>query len=111
MKELDYSRRNEPVAFTHAPAEDFRPRDFVIELAPNTPENRLTEIVIHEMIHLNQMATNKLRQPHSGYALWNKRQYKFDDASYKTQPWEIEAYALTKQLLKEYVKQTKLERR
>lgn len=100
-KELRY-RPHEDVALAYTqPSDNYSPRDFAIEVAFDTPPDGLVETVIHEMVHVEQLATNRFRIG-TTIATWEKVHYPIDHEANRTSPWEADAYTRTEQYMKEY---------
>jgi hypothetical protein len=79
--------------------------------------NKLTsteiiEVLVHELIHLNQIKTGRLSSTSNGRYIWNKRQYTLNpNIDYDTLPWERDVVAKQKHILKqtlEYLSTTTL---
>jgi len=90
-------------------------RDFVIEvdhrLSRIVPKEEFIECVMHEMVHVWQNATGRMKDKfRGGYKqLWKCKDGKYRNygkTAYEKQPWEVEAYKmqgpLTKAFMKEY---------
>lgn len=79
---------------------DYKPKDFLIELNINKGirDNLIT--LAHEMVHLMQFRTLKLRH-RNGYTRYGNRVYR-KEPDYQNQLWEKEAYKLEKVLYEEY---------
>jgi|TARA_B100001094_G_scaffold320624_1_gene367111 hypothetical protein len=90
-------------------------RDFIIEidhrLRKLVGEEELIETIIHEMVHVWQGATGRMKDKFKGgyKQLWKCKDGKYrnyKNTEYAKQPWEVEAYRmqgpLTKLFMKEY---------
>ena len=90
-------------------------RDFIIEidhrLRKLVGEEELIETIIHEMVHVWQGATGRMKDKFKGgyKQLWKCKDGKYrnyKNTKYEKQPWEVEAYRmqgpLTKLFMKEY---------
>jgi hypothetical protein len=73
---------------------NYRPRDFQIEIEKTLSNELLIETIIHEMIHIEQMVTEKLKYRYDKSfelkQLWYDKD--FSNAEYSKQPWEKDAY-------------------
>jgi hypothetical protein len=72
-------------------------REFTIRLDVSLPIEDLISTLMHEMVHVWQYMTGKLKQPSVGKAVFDKVDYDWD-MEYDIRPWEIEAHAIEKQL-------------
>ena len=90
-------------------------RDFVIEIDHRlhklVGKEELIETIIHEMVHVWQGATGRMKDKFKGgyKQLWKCKDGKYrnyKNTAYEKQPWETEAYRmqgpLTKLFMKEY---------
>ncbi len=64
----------------------------------------MVEPLIHELIHLSQLHTNRLAISRTGKIIWDGVSYVVDQASmtykeYRNLPWELDAYDRQKSLL------------
>lgn len=91
--------------------DNYRPRDFQIEIEKSLSNDLLIETIIHELIHVEQMVKDKLKYRYSlgldsqGIAikqLWYGKD--FSKASYDKQPWEKDAYKREKVFMKKLAK-------
>jgi len=89
--------------------DNIKPRHFTIELEKNMNKKLLTETIIHELIHVNQMAREILKDR---YGINEKEQFvelkkiwkdkDYTSAPYSRQPWERQAYRMEKKLMKKW---------
>ena len=87
-------------------------RDFVVEidhkLSRQEDRDTFIETVCHEMIHVWQMATRKMKETQTGEykQFWKCKDGKYRNytkAPYKRQPWETQAYALEGKLTELFI--------
>ena len=112
--DLEFTKTLEDGAmgFTHMGDDD---KDMIIQidhrLSRIEGRDKLIETVAHEMVHVWQMATGRLKDKfRGGYKqLWKCKDGKYrnyKNTAYEKQPWETEAYRmqgpLTKLFMKEY---------
>jgi hypothetical protein len=87
---------------------DYRGRDFEIEIACGMSLTETLETALHEMVHVKQYAKGELydsnRYPDKVH--WKGRLKKFSNKP--GQPWEVEAYAGGKRLLKRWIKENQI---
>ena len=67
---------------------DYRPRDFLIELQTDMPEDLYVSTLLHELWHVYQHVNGTLRDKR-GVRYW--KDMNADGLSYEDQPWEQEA--------------------
>ena len=72
-------------------------REFTIRIDASLPLEEMTSTIIHEMVHVHQYLSKKLKQPATNIAVFDKVVYDWD-MPYDDRPWEIEAHAKEKQL-------------
>jgi|TARA_R110000737_G_scaffold21273_3_gene39673 hypothetical protein len=86
-------------------------KDLIIEidhkLGRDEGQDKLIETLTHEMVHIWQFATGRLKDTSQGEykQLWKCKDGKYrnyNKTSYDRQPWETEAYALEGKLAKLY---------
>jgi hypothetical protein len=86
--------------------DNYKPRDFQIELEKSLSNELLVETIIHEMIHIEQMVTEKLKYRYHNIfdikQLWYDKD--FSNADYDKQPWEKDAYKREKVYMKKLAK-------
>ena len=78
---------------------DYRPREFEVEIHNGLNPALYTETLLHELWHVYQHVTGKLKDK------YNKRYWKGIDHSetdYEDQPWEKEAHKMEEVLVREY---------
>lgn len=88
---------------------NIKPRHFTIELEKSLSQKVLIETIIHELIHVNQMAReilkdrfgiNEKEQFIELKKIWKNKDY--TNAPYSKQPWERQAYRMEKKLMKKW---------
>ena len=86
-------------------------REFFIDIEKSLDGDELIETVCHEMVHVWQGATGRIKDKfRGGYKkLWKCKDGKYRNylnTAYEKQPWEVEAYKmqgpLTKAFMEEY---------
>lgn len=82
--------------------DDARPREFLVTLNKELDELRLLHTLAHEMVHVWQFATGRLRHYANGTYRYKNRRYA-SDTQYVKRPWELEAYKLEKELVNEWL--------
>lgn len=86
----------------------YRSNSYSIIINSNVRANRhLIETVIHELVHVEQMATNALRyfqRDTETYQTFWKGKLTANELPYDRHPWETEAYRLEKTLTRLYLK-------
>ena len=108
--DLEFTKTLEDGAmgFTHLGDDD---KDMIIQidhrLSRIEGRDKLIETVAHEMVHVWQMATGRLKDKfRGGYKqLWKCKDGKYrnyNKTSYDRQPWETQAYALEGKLAELY---------
>ena len=108
--DLEFTKTLEDGAmgFTHMGDDD---KDMIIQidhrLSRIEGRDKLIETVAHEMVHVWQMATGRLKDKfRGGYKqLWKCKDGKYrnyNKTSYDRQPWETEAYAMQDKLAEMY---------
>ena len=108
--DLEFTKTLEDGAmgFTHMGDDD---KDMIIQidhrLSRIEGRDKLIETVAHEMVHVWQMATGRLKDKfRGGYKqLWKCKDGKYrnyNKTSYDRQPWETQAYALEGKLAELY---------
>ena len=76
-------------------------RDFYIDVDENLEIEELVETVCHEMVHVWQAATRKMKVLPFGRKMYMGKVYD-ETTAYEDEPWEIEAYAMQGDLLKKF---------
>jgi len=77
------------------------PKFFTIELNYSGKQsfNVLISTLCHELVHVAQYAQRRMRCLSGSYAVaWGKEHYNTKEINYRDRPWEIEAYALEKEI-------------
>ena len=72
-------------------------REFTIRIDPHLPPEQFIVTLLHEMVHVYQYATGKMKYKWIHEVIFEKEKYKWD-MDYDSRPWEIEAHAKEKQL-------------
>jgi len=86
--------------------DDVRPREFRIELEKTLDEMTLLRTLAHEMVHVWQYASGRLRLYQDGRHLYDGRLYS-SNTKYLERPWEGEAYELEEVLVNEWLERGK----
>ena len=76
---------------------DEEDREFTIRIDVSLPLNEMISTVLHEMVHVQQFLSGKLKQPKPGVAVYKRVDYDWE-MDYNDRPWEIEAHTKEKQL-------------
>ena len=76
-------------------------RDFYIDIDKSIDGEELVEVVCHEMVHVWQTATRKMKDLPSGAQMYMGKVYD-ETTAYEDEPWEIEAYAMQGGLLEKF---------
>mgnify|MGYP003386471167 FL=1 len=76
-------------------------RDFYIDVDKSLTGAELLCTVCHEMVHVWQSATRKMKDMTFGRKMYMGKVYD-DTTAYEDEPWEIEAYAMQGDLLKKF---------
>lgn len=69
-----------------------RPRRFTIAIRLGLPDRVELEMMAHEIVHVSQLASGRMRDRPDGSTVWMKKRYKNGRLNYYDSPWEIEAY-------------------
>jgi hypothetical protein len=85
-------------------------REFFIDIEKSLDGEDLIETVCHEMVHVWQSATRKMKDKfRGGYKkLWKCKDGKYRNylnTAYYKQPWEVEAYEMQGKLLESFKKE------
>lgn len=75
------------------------PKEFYVDIKSDLTLKSATRVLFHELVHVRQYATNKLRDV-KGKTMWLKEDH--SDTEYVDQPWEIEASTLEDELFNLY---------
>ena len=86
--------------------DDLRPREFTIQLEKTLDEMTLLRTLAHEMVHVWQYASGRLRLYQDGRHRYNGRVYS-SNTKYLDRPWEGEAYELEEVLVNEWLERGK----
>lgn len=76
-------------------------REFTIRIDVSLPLNEMISTILHEMVHVQQFLSGKLKQPRAGTAVYKRVDYDWE-MNYDDRPWEIEAHSKEKQLAEKY---------
>tara|TARA_B110000902_G_scaffold155239_1_gene178164 strand:+ start:124 stop:546 length:423 start_codon:yes stop_codon:yes gene_type:complete len=76
-------------------------RDFYIGIEKTLDDEELVETVCHEMVHVWQAATRKMKDLPFGEIMYMGKVYD-DTTAYNDKPWEIEAYGMLDELLEKF---------
>ena len=76
-------------------------RDFYIDVDKNLDDEELVETVCHEMVHVWQGATRKMKDLDGFRKMYMGKVYD-DTTVYDDEPWQIEAYAMQGDLLEKF---------
>ncbi len=76
---------------------DEEDREFTIRIDVSLPLNEMISTILHEMVHVQQFLSGKLKQPKPGKAVYKRVDYDWE-MDYNKRPWEIEAHTKEKQL-------------
>ena len=76
-------------------------RDFYIDVDKNLDVEELVETVCHEMVHVWQSATRKMKDLPFGRKMYMGKVYD-ETTAYDDEPWEIEAYDMQGGLLEKF---------
>ena len=80
---------------------DEEDREFTIRIDVSLPINDMVSTILHEMVHVQQFLSGKLKQPRPGFAVYKRVDYNWE-MNYDDRPWEIEAHSKEKQLAEKY---------
>lgn len=80
---------------------DEEDREFTIRIDVSLPINDMVSTILHEMVHVQQFLSGKLKQPRPGFAVYKRVDYDWE-MNYDDRPWEIEAHSKEKQLAEKY---------
>lgn len=92
-----------------------RPKDFYIEIERTLPLKEMISVVIHEMVHVWQYASGRLKdraKKGKHITLWCGQDYteiSNNEKRYTEYPWEHEAYRLQEELTPIYINEIKKE--
>ena len=110
--ELEFTKTMNEGAYGYAYMGDDK-KDLVIQIDHKLGRieglDKLIETICHEMVHIRQFATGRLKDNFQGEykQLWKCKDGKYRNytkTSYDRQPWETEAYALEGKLAEFYKK-------
>mgnify|MGYP006154179977 FL=1 len=76
-------------------------RDFYIDVEKTLDDEEMVETVCHEMVHVWQGATRKMKDLTFGRKVYMGKVYD-DTTAYEDEPWEIEAYEMQGKLLEKF---------
>jgi hypothetical protein len=81
----------------------YRPREFLIRVDAGMSKEKTMITLIHEMIHVQQYARNRLRQWRPWHTLrWEGKVFDMMKVKYDNFPWEKEAYKLEEVYYRKY---------
>ena len=80
---------------------DEEDREFTIRIDVSLPLNEMISTILHEMVHVQQFLSGKLKQPQPGKAVYKRVDYDWE-MDYNDRPWEIEAHTKEKQLVEAF---------
>jgi hypothetical protein len=83
---------------------EFKKNECNIYLRNDVDFNMLLTILPHELIHVDQMCSNKLRIIENIGYIWSGDTTRFSDIDYEKRPYEIEAYEKSGNIKKELSK-------
>ena len=79
-------------------------REYHLEIEKSLTEDEFIETLAHEMVHVYQGSTLRIKD-RSSKRFWKGKDGKYrnyNDVDYAKQPWEVEAYRMEGSLLKKY---------
>ena len=76
-------------------------REFTLDISKDLTIKELVTTICHEMIHVWQAATRKMKDLPFGRKMYMGKVYD-ETTAYEDEPWEIEAYAMQGDLLKKF---------
>ena len=79
-------------------------REFFIDIEKSLDGDELIETVCHEMVHVWQSATRKMKDLPFGRKMYMGKVYD-ETTAYEDEPWEVEAYEMQGKLLKTFKKE------
>ena len=79
-------------------------REFFIDIEKALDGEDLIETVCHEMVHVWQSATRKMKDLPFGRKMYMGKVYD-ETTAYEDEPWEVEAYEMQGKLLKTFKKE------
>ena len=79
-------------------------REFFIDIEKSLDGEDLIETVCHEMVHVWQSATRKMKDLPFGRKMYMGKVYD-ETTAYEDEPWEVEAYEMQGKLLKTFKKE------
>lgn len=104
---LSMSGKIGALGFCEYDDEESRPRDFKIALNRNCTRADIVETVAHEMVHVWQYSTGKLRDMADGGSKYAGHKYNRDEIPYGELPWEVEAYQMEEPLIRQWIESEK----
>ena len=97
MKNL---RKNEGI---HGDCLDEEDREYTIRVDSTQARKEIISTIIHEMVHVYQYVTGKMKQKWVHEVVFEKKVYPWD-MEYQERPWEIEAHTFEKDLYAKFYK-------
>ena len=79
-------------------------REFFIDIEKSLDGDELIETVCHEMVHVWQSATRKMKDLPFGRKMYMGKVYD-ETTAYEDEPWEVEAYEMQGKLLETFKKE------
>jgi len=76
-------------------------REFTIRIDVSLPLEEMISTILHEMVHVYQYVSGKLKYKWVHEVVFEKRVYHWD-MDYDSRPWEIEAHQKEKELKELY---------
>ena len=76
-------------------------REFTVSLDKDLSRSAIVETMAHEIVHVFQFATDKLRYTANGHYRW-KGKFLDGDTPYMERPWEGEAHELEEELVRHW---------
>lgn len=85
---------------------NIKSREFELSIKKNLDDEDLILTIMHEMVHVKQMAKGELKELYRGghRQVWKGKTV---NKNYEDQPWEKEAYRMQDKLFKEYMNEIK----
>lgn len=78
------------------------PREFEITVCTNTSMDLFLSTIMHEMVHVKQWARGEMRDLSVSTRRWKNSKIDIENVDYYEHPWEVEAFEMEKQLMKEF---------
>lgn len=98
VKIMFRSFKEEMIAYVDfEPVDPFLPTEFQVIFNQDCSDMPIRDYMMtlfHELTHVNQYATGKLRDRPNDITIWDKQRYVHSTMNYYDMPWEIEANGL-----------------